>query len=104
VPSTAEIVEPMFVLQGGKEEITPTVIYLVEINRNMVYTYGAGTKIKVDLQMPYSLCVVEGPNVYVISKDDFAKAVASKTNNFFLTKLGAEITDIFELKKAIGII
>ncbi len=103
VPSTAEIIEPMFVLQGGKEEITPTTIYLVEIDRNMVYTYGAGTKMKVDLQRPYSLCIVEGPNVYVINKDDFAKAVAAKNNNFFVTKLGAEITDVFELKKAIGI-
>lgn len=104
VPSTAEIVEPMFVLQGGKEEITPTTIYLVEIDRNMVYTYGAGTKMKVDVQRPYSLCIVEGTNVYVINKDDFAKAVAAKNNNFFVTKLGAEITDVFELKKAIGII
>jgi hypothetical protein len=103
-PDKFETFQPVFVHEGGKEEIIGTTVYLVEINRNLVVTYGSSPILKVDTKTPYSMCVLVGPNVYVVSKEEFARAVSSKDNMFKVTKLGAEITDVFELKKAIGII
>jgi hypothetical protein len=104
IPNTSETFTPMFVHEGGKEEIIGTTIYLVEINRNLVSTYGSSPVLKVNTQAPYSMCILVGSNVYIVSKEEFARAIAAKANMFKVTKLGAEITDVYELKKAIGII
>ena len=104
LPSTSEEIQPMFVSNGAKEEIQPNTIYLIETNRNIVFTYGNGSRMKIDSKVPYSMCILVGPNVYIISKEEFSRAVSSKDNNFNVTKLGSEITDVYELKKAMGLI
>ncbi len=103
-PNTSEEIQPMFVSNGAKEEIMPNTIYLIETNRNIVYTFTGASKMMIDSKIPYSMCILVGPNVYVVSKEEFARAVLKKDNNFNVTRLGSEVTDVYELKKAIGII
>ncbi|MDZ4664685.1 MAG: hypothetical protein SGJ15_07395 [Bacteroidota bacterium] len=104
MPSSAEEIQPIFVSTGAKEEILASAIYLIETNRNMVYTYAAASKMKIDTKIQYSMCILVGSNVYVVRKDEFARAVLKKDNYFNVTRLGSEITDVYELKKAMGLI
>jgi hypothetical protein len=97
-------IQPMFVLEGSKEAVTPHTIYLVQVGRNMVYNYSGTQNIKVDPFTPYTMCILVGPNVYTVNKEEFARALGSGDNKFSVTKLNTESTDLYELKKAIGII
>ncbi len=97
-------IEPIFV-QNGAEKIEPYLIYLVETNRNMVITYSGSSSIKINIQpgLPYTMCIVSGKSVYTVSKEEFTKVANGTGTTFNVTKLGDEITDIYELKKAMGI-
>jgi hypothetical protein len=39
----------------------------------------------------------------VISKEEFAKVINEKGNKFTVQKLNSDISDLFELKKAMGL-
>lgn len=95
------VLNPIYSNNG--ESLTPYTVYLIETRRNIVYNIDAGGIIKVNKGTEYTMCLIAGRDVYTVSKDDFASAVASKEYNFKTTKLDSQISDLYELKKAMGI-
>lgn len=102
---SGQLVNPIFVLNTDNKPILPTTMYLIEKGRNIVFTYmQAGiNKVSVDPKLAYSACLVSGSNVYIISQEEFSKVIMASGNSFVVTKLGSDVTDIYELKKAMGI-
>lgn len=102
---SGQIINPVFVLNGESVPLQPHMMYLVETNRNIVFSFGKDNlkKIAIDPRIQYSACILSGPNVYTISKEEFQKVILANGNSFNVQKLGSDITDLFELKKAMGI-
>lgn len=96
---------PIFVVNEKAAPIQPYTIYLIEVGRNMVYTYGINDlkSIKVSRDRKYSFCVLSGTDFYTVHPTEFTRVIQSGSNNFNVAKLGSDISDVGELKKAIGI-
>jgi hypothetical protein len=100
MPKGASI-DPVYMVNNG--HITPTSIYLVCHNKNLVYSLNYGT-LQYNPKEIYSLCVIaKGNKVYLFDKESFSGLAASKQNKIQLTELNADVTDVNSLKKAIGI-
>lgn len=100
-----QVINPIFVLNDDSKPIFPGMMYLIETNRNIVFNFTPDKikNISIDPFTQYSACLISGSNVYVISKEEFAKVVNEKGNKFTVQKLSSDITDLFELKKAMGL-
>jgi len=57
-------------------------------HRNIVYNLSGASinKISVDPKIAYSVCLLSGPNVYTISKEEFAKVIMANGNKFNVQK------------------
>lgn len=95
------LMNPQYV--DGSSALTPHTVYLIETDRNIVYNLSNGASMRINNNTKYTMCLLSGRGVYTVSKEDFESAVASKELKFKTTKLGEEITDLYSLKKAIGI-
>lgn len=95
------VMNPIYSHEG--KTLSPYTVYLIETNRNMVFNLAEGSSIKFDKGTAYTLCVLAGRDVYVVSKEDFATAVESKELTFHTKKLDSQISDLYELKKAMGL-
>ncbi|MFO0355737.1 MAG: OmpH family outer membrane protein [Sphingobacteriaceae bacterium] len=99
-----QVINPIFVLNDDSKPIFPGMMYLIETNRNIVFNFTPDKikNISIDPFTQYSACLISGSNVYVISKEEFAKVINEKGNKFTVQKLSSDISDLFELKKAMG--
>ena len=100
-PGGTILMNPKYI--DGSSPLTPHIVYLIETDRNIVYNLSNGASMRINNNTKYTMCLLSGGGVYTVSKEDFESAVASKELNFKTTKLGEEITDLYSLKKAIGI-
>ncbi|MBK7817355.1 MAG: cell envelope integrity protein TolA [Sphingobacteriaceae bacterium] len=100
-PGGTLLMNPQYV--DGSTPLSPHTVYLIETERNIVYNLSNGASMRINNNTKYTMCLLSGRGVYTVSKDDFESAVASKELKFKTTKLGEEITDLYSLKKAIGI-
>lgn len=100
-----QVINPVFVLNSDSKPIFPGMMYLIETNRNIVFNFTPDKikNISIDPFTPYSACIIAGSNVYVISKEEFAKVINEKGNKFTVQKLNSDVSDLFELKKAMGL-
>jgi hypothetical protein len=100
-----QVINPIFVLNDDSKPIFPGMMYLIETNRNIVFNFTPDKikNISIDPFTSYSACLISGSNVYVISKEEFAKVINEKGNKFTVQKLNSDISDLFELKKAMGL-
>lgn len=100
-----QVVSPVFVLSQEGAPIIPNTVYLIETNRNIVFNLSKAemNNLSFDPRNAYSLCLLSGPNVYVISKEEFSRVIAANSNKFQVKKIDSGNTDLFELKKAMGI-
>ena len=100
-----QVINPIFVLNDESKPIFPGMMYLIETNRNIVFNFTPDRikNISIDPFTQYSACLISGSNVYVISKEEFAKVINEKGNKFTVQKLNSDISDLFELKKAMGL-
>lgn len=100
-----QVINPIFVLNDDSKPIFPGMMYLIETNRNIVFNFTPDKikNISIDPFTQYSACLISGSNVYVISKEEFAKVINEKGNKFTVQKLSSDISDLFELKKAMGL-
>jgi hypothetical protein len=94
--------DPIYVINNGKSNITPSTIYLVCQNKNLVYALNFG-QLPYNPNESYSLCVFAKGKLYICSKENFAATIVSKQNKIPLTELSADVNDANDLRKAIGI-
>lgn len=104
IPSSRQF-SPIFVLDSKERPLMPEVLYLVETNRNIVFSYSqAGlSSMSIDPSVSYSACFLIGSKVYIVSKEEFAKVINANQNTFSVQKLDGETNDLFELKKLLGL-
>lgn len=95
------VMNPIYSHEG--KTLSPYTVYLIEANRNLVFNLAEGSSIKFNKGTAYTMCLIAGRDVYVVSKEEFASAVESKELTFKTRKLDSEISDLYELKKAMGI-
>jgi len=102
---SGQVINPVFVLSADGKPIFPNTLYIIESGRNIVFAYNQANMntINIDPKLTYSACLLIGPNVYSISREEFSKVVMANGNSFKVNKLGTDITDLFELKKAMGL-
>jgi len=105
IPPMEKTINPMFVENGGKT-ISPHILYVIETNRNVVFSYNELTmnNIVLNQRLNYSMCIIAGNKTYVVNQNEIQEVLKAGGNKFNATSLSREINDIYELKKAIGLI
>lgn len=99
LPSGASI-DPVYV--NNENKITPSTIYLICHNKNLVYNLQYG-KLKFNPKDSYSLCLISNGKMYLCNKETFASIVNSKEKKIPLSELSNDINDASDLKRALGI-
>lgn len=96
-------ISPVFVLNEQSKPLRPDIFYLLEADRNIVYTYTPAdlSKLQVDPFVVYKACLVKGNEVYYISKEAFSEVVNTKTNKFYIRKMSDDISSVSDLRKAL---
>lgn len=96
-------VRPVFVLNENSKPVRPDVFYLLETDRNIVYTFSPGdlSKMEIDPSVTYKACIIKGSEVFIITKDEFSEVVNSNGNKFAIRKINDDIKDVSDLRKAL---
>lgn len=95
------VLHPIFVVNEGKSFIQPSMIYLVSMDKNLVFNFD-NSGIAYNRNEEYSLCVFSKDRVFVCDKASFGRCLLSKDNKIPLKELG-EDADATALKIALGI-
>jgi hypothetical protein len=98
-------VHPVFVINEASKPIRPDVFYLMEADRNIVYTYSPSdlSGMQIDPAVSYKACLVKGKEVFIIGKDEFSSVISSKGNKFPVRKINDDISDVSDLRKALAL-
>lgn len=102
LPGGAKI-DPVYISASSASPISPESVFLIEHNKNIVYSFAYGDKLSFDPGNDYSLCAVANGEIYLCSKDDFAYVVKSKQSRIALKPLPVDVEDTGGLRKALGI-
>lgn len=96
-------VKPMFVLEGNQNSV-PTQLYMIEYGRNIVYNLypETWTNISYDPEKEFSFCVLANGEMYVCDKEKFKQGLQNN-GHFSFSKLPAEMSDVIDFRKALGI-
>ncbi len=95
------IIKPIYVINNL--HLTPSNVYLVCHNKNIVYSLPYGT-LNYNINDVYSLCIIANGNTYLCSKKIFSEVIASNQNTFNVTQLSTSIDNAFDFKKALGLL
>lgn len=94
--------DPIYVINNGASNVIPTNIYLVCHDRNVVYNLSYG-RLSYNPTEKFSLCLLANGKMYLCNKETFASVTTNKQNKIPLTELSADVNDVADFKKALGI-
>lgn len=94
-------INPVFLADNGKSFLQPQTVYLVSMDKNLIFSYG-NEPISYNPKEPYALCVIVKDKAYVCDKETFARCVTSKQNKLPVKELES-YNDAGSLKMALGI-
>lgn len=103
---TDQTISPIFVSNEGNNFINPDFVYLIDHNKNTVFSYSRnnGFIFQCDSNSNYSICVFAKNKMFVCRKSDFKHAQLNKSNKFSVTELKDKVTDdITEFKRHLEI-
>lgn len=98
---TGGSINPVFLADNGKSFLQPNMVYLVSMDKNLIFTYGNGS-ISYNPEEKYSLCVIVKDRAYVCDKETFERCVAAKQNKLPVKELDS-YEDANSLRMALGI-
>lgn len=99
MPNGASL-DPVYLVNGSA--ISPAYVNLVCHNRNIVYRLEYG-KLNYNPSEQFSICIVQKGKMYLCDKATFAGITTSKQNKIPLKELNADVDNIVDFKKALGI-
>ena len=94
------ILEPNYKLNNA--EIPANMVYLVCYNKNMVISILPNA-FKYDPKDVYALFIVSGSKSFICNKEAFGATIAKNETAFQCTEISSSITDVGDLRKALGI-
>jgi hypothetical protein len=96
-------IKPVFVINDQSKPLRPDILYLIENDRNVVYSYSPAdlSKMQIDPSVAYNACLIQGNDVFTISKDEFQQVVSEKGNKFTVQKVTNRVNTIFDFKKVL---
>lgn len=92
---------PIFVVNGGKSFVQPNMIYLVSLDKNLIFTYD-NSGISYNPDEAYSVCVISKDKAYVCDRETFGRCVVNKENKLPVKELDS-YEDANSLRMALGI-
>lgn len=92
---------PIFTLNDGKSFVKPQVIYLVSLEKNLIFTYD-NSGIAYNPDESYSVCVISKDKAYVCDRESFGRCVVNKQNKLPVKELDS-YEDANSLRMALGI-
>jgi hypothetical protein len=92
---------PIFTVDGGKSFVQPNMIYLVSIDKNLIFTYDSNG-ISYNPDESYSVCVISKDKAYVCDRETFGRCVVNKQNKLPVKELDS-YEDANSLRMALGI-
>lgn len=101
MPTEARM-NPVFTVNGNGTFIKANTTYLVCHSRNLVFSFG-NEPLTYNPKEAYSICVLSNGKLYTCNKELLAKCLASKQNKIPVQEISADVSDSYELKKALGI-
>lgn len=96
-----ETMRPIFTLNNGKSFLTPSTIYLVCMDKNLVFNFDDNA-ISYNPGESYSVCVFVKDKAYICDRETFGRCAASKQNKLPVKELDA-YEDAGSLRLALGI-
>jgi len=93
---------PIFTINNGKSFVQPHMIYLVSIDKNLVFTYDDSNGISYNPDEAYSVCVISKDKAYVCDRETFGRCVVNKQNKLPVKELDS-YEDANSLRMALGI-
>ena len=94
-------INPIFTINHGKSFVQPTIIYLVCVDKNLVFTYD-NSGIAYNPGESYSVCVIAKDKAYVCDRETFGRCVVNKEYKLPVKELDS-YEDANSLKMALGI-
>ena len=101
MPTEARM-NPVFTVNSNGTFIKANTTYLVCHSRNLVFSFG-NEPLTYNPKEAYSICVLSNGKLYTCDKELLAKCLASKQNKIPVQEISADVSDSYELKKALGI-
>ncbi len=101
MPREAKL-NPIFIVDNIPTLSLPEAVYLLCHNKNLIFTYANGP-IGYNVADEYSLCVLMRGKLFVCDKNTFSNCVVAKQNKIPLKEISADITNVDELRLALGI-
>lgn len=92
---------PIFTVDGGKSFVQPNIIYLVSIDKNLIFTYDSNG-ISYNPDEAYSVCVISNNKAYVCDRETFGRCVVNRQNKLPVKELDS-YEDANSLRMALGI-
>lgn len=94
-------INPIFLADDGKSFLQPNMVYLVSMEKNLIFTYTNGS-ISYNPDEPYSVCVIVKDKAYVCDRETFGRCVVNKENKLPVKELDS-YEDANSLRMALGI-
>ncbi|MES2761974.1 MAG: hypothetical protein V4677_07205 [Bacteroidota bacterium] len=93
---------PIFLVDNNGTFIKAEHTYLVCHSKNIVYNFY-NPPISYDPKDTYSLCVLSNGKMYLCDKTSLGNCFSNKQNKIPVKELSADVSDVGDLRKAIGI-
>ncbi|MES2515270.1 MAG: hypothetical protein V4580_14050 [Bacteroidota bacterium] len=97
-----EHMTPVFTVNNGGAFIKSEHTYLICHSKNVVFNFY-NPSISYDPKDSYSLCVLANGKLYLCDKNLLGSCFAGKQNKIPVKELSAEVNDVADLRKAMGI-
>ncbi len=103
--SEGRSVTPVFVIENGSGFIRPDFIYVIEHQTRSVLSLNANDAFAINYVpgSDYTICVFRQNKIYLCSKSDFQKTIASGSNKFPVKLPPGDPDDLGDFKKALEI-
>lgn len=97
-----EQMNPIYTINSGGTFLRAEHTYLVCHSKNVVFNFYNPT-ISYDPKDTYSLCILANGKMYLCNKEILNQCFASKQNKIPVKELSSDVSDSYDLKKALGI-